>query len=155
MYKVVFDAAEHGYRTWWFSLPGALFLAGAAVTFVLARRWQSTRERRAAVVLGAILCVVGLVWIDQTLAGTHGEYERLVAGLRRHTFRVVEGPVTGFAPRGVDGHPVEHWSVDGHYYEISPAEVTSAFNTPGIVHAGDRVRIADIDGAIARLEIMR
>ena len=154
-YQVVFDAAEHGYRTWWFTLPGAFAIAIAGVLPAIARRKLSVRDRRAAPVAALVLIVVGLTWIIYNYEITHHEYLELVNGLRTNQFNTVEGRVTDFVPEGPDGHPDEHWSVRGHRYEISSGRVTSAFNTPGIVRSGDSVRIADIGGVIARLEVIR
>jgi hypothetical protein len=154
-YQVVFDAAEHGYHTWWFTLPGAFAIAGAGVVLAIARRRMSARDRRAAPVFAIIVTVAGLASIISVYDSTHHEYLVLMDGLRSNHFETVEGRVTDFVPRGDGGHPSEHWSVRGHRYVISPATVTSAFNTPGIVRSGDSVRIADIDGSIARLEVMR
>jgi hypothetical protein len=154
-YQVVFDVAEHGYRTWWFTLPGALFIAIGGVLPAYARRKLTVRDRRAAPVAALLLVVVGLTWIIDIYEGTHREYLQLVNGLRTSQFTTVEGRVTDFVPEGSDGHPSEHWSVRGHRYQISPATVTSAFNAPGIIRSGDSVRIAEVGGAIARLEVMR
>jgi hypothetical protein len=153
-YEVVFDAAEHGYRTWWFVLPG-VFAIAAGVLLGIARSRMSDRDRRAAPVLAMILSVAGLAWIIVNYENTHHEYLVLMDGLRSNHFTTIEGRVADFVPRGPDGHPSEHWSVRGHRYVVSPSTVTSAFNTPGIVHSGDSVRIADIDGVIARLEVVR
>ena len=144
-----------GTAPWWFALPGALPIAIAGVLFTIARRRLSARDRRAAPVAAFVLSVVGLSWIISNVEGTRREYRKLVNGLRSQQFTTVEGRVTDFVPEGPDGHPSEHWSVRGHRYEVSPATVTSAFNTPGIVGPGDSVRIADIGGAIARVEVMR
>jgi hypothetical protein len=72
---------------------------------------------------------------------------------------VVEGVVHDFVPMPFDGHPHESFEVAGHSYEYSDFEVTQGFNNTqshgGPMRDGLRVRIADVGGRIARLEIAR
>ena len=154
-YRVVFDVAEHGYRTWWFALPGVLLIVIAGVLLAIARTKLSDRDRRAAPVAAVVLIFAGLAWVIPNFEDTHSEYLELTDGLRSKHFDSVEGRVTDFVPAGPGGNPSEHWSVRGHRYEVNRSRVTSAFNTPGMVRSGDSVRIADIGGAIARLEVVR
>jgi hypothetical protein len=67
---------------------------------------------------------------------------------------VVEGRVSDFEPND-GGHRGERWAVRGHHYIVNSSIVSSAFNTPGKIQPGDSVRIADVNGAIARLELLK
>jgi hypothetical protein len=72
-------------------------------------------------------------------------------------YTVVEGVVVDFVPMPYSGHAMEKLNVDGHHYEYSDYNVVAGFNNTqshgGPIHQGLRVRIADVDGQIARLEI--
>lgn len=81
------------------------------------------------------------------------ERARLRAALRRQSYEVVEGRVTGYTPLGPSQRPPESWTVNGHHYEISPHTITMGFNRPGVVREGMQVRIAEVEGKIARLEV--
>jgi hypothetical protein len=59
----------------------------------------------------------------------------------------------------VTGHAMESFEVAGHCYSYSDYVVVAGFNNTqshgGPIRNGLRVRIADIDGQIARLEVAR
>jgi hypothetical protein len=84
---------------------------------------------------------------------TFREYRRLRSALRAGSFEVVEGLVTDFTPRGRGGHPPESWYVASRRYKLQPAVVSNGFDKAGVVLPGQRVRIADVDGHIVRLEV--
>jgi hypothetical protein len=79
--------------------------------------------------------------------------------LEQGSYQRVEGVVTGFRPGRADSHPPEEFDVDGHHFRYAPADQFYGFNTVagegGPIHEGARVRIADVDGIIARLEIAK
>jgi hypothetical protein len=45
--------------------------------------------------------------------------------------------------------------VGGHSYQLYDSRASEGFNSPGIVQPGSYVRIADVDGKIARLELAK
>ncbi len=91
------------------------------------------------------------------LAHTWREYSELRTSLQNGAFRVVEGVVSDFVPEGPQGHPIERFRVDDTRFQYATSDITSAFHRTagqgGPVREGLRVRIADANGAIARLEI--
>jgi hypothetical protein len=143
-----------GYRTWPFALAGLVFVAAGIGFFLFFRHNATTgRDRGIGRVVGSLLLVLyGAGWSFAAWSGTQGEYANLTTSLHNRHYLVVEGPVTAFRREGYGGHPPESWTVDGHHYTISSAVVTSGFGTPGLVHQGDSLRIADVDGTIARIE---
>lgn len=152
-YHVVYDALSAGYHTWWFGLAGLVFVAvGAAMWWRPGSFGKPEALRRG---FGAFAAVFGALWSSCVSVDLYREYSRVRDALRSGQFEAVEGEVTDFRPRGADGHPSESWTVGGRRYEIEPAVVTSGFRQPGVVRAGQRVRIADVDGTIARLEVAR
>ena len=158
-YRVAFDVAEAGCRFWWLPLIGV----GAVVVGLLRlrhrRRNPGPRPSRWRSVGPAFEVVVGLLLATGAFLGTYGQYRGLVRALENRDYVVVEGVVHDFVPMPVDGHPNESFEVAGRRYEYSDFMVTQAFNNTqshgGPMRDGLRVRIADVSGRIARLEIAR
>jgi hypothetical protein len=100
-----------------------------------------------------------LALIQSILIGK--EYAGLRSALARGEFNHVEGVVTGFAPEDPTIKNPGRFGVitaDGrHEYSISRSIVSQGFTggSPydGLLQEGMRVRIADVDGKIARLEV--
>lgn len=85
------------------------------------------------------------------------EHARVRRALERGDYTVVEGTVTEFARGDRGGHRDERFSVRSggriHTYRYRSSMGAPGFHqSHGPVRAGLRVRIADVDGAIARLE---
>jgi hypothetical protein len=81
--------------------------------------------------------------------------------LSRGHYITVEGVVQDYTAGGPGDHPPESWTVvdqaGPHHYSYSPSGTLVGFHQTqyygGPVRAGQHVRIADVDGVIARLEI--
>jgi hypothetical protein len=65
---------------------------------------------------------------------------------------VVEGYVEDYVEADRLRKTPEAWTVAGHRYEFYDAQGKSGFDELGAVHPGMYVRIADVNGTIARLE---
>ena len=107
--------------------------------------------------MGWIFVIFSSLWTLGASCGLYAEYAGLRSALRTGSYLTVEGVVTEFVPGRSDGHPAESFVVNGHRYEYSPYIVTSGFSQiqshGGPIREGLRVRIADVDGTIARLEV--
>jgi hypothetical protein len=154
-YHVAYDAAQASFHTWKFSLAGLIFVAVGVAGFLFNRGSAAPRERALAFIWFPLAAAVGACWTTVAFVGVRSEYTQLRDALANGAFTVVEGTVTAYVPEGAGGHPPESWTVDGHSYVVSTYVVTSGLEQPGLVKAGDRVRIADVDGHIARLETTR
>ena len=70
---------------------------------------------------------------------------------------MTEGVVRDFVPERLGGHGLERFRVGDTRFEYSSSDSKSAFNwtvgNGGPIREGLRVRILDVDGAIARVEI--
>ena len=82
-------------------------------------------------------------------------HARLVHALRTGSYATVEGTVANFVSADVMRKTPERWSVRDRTYEFYDARARSGLSSPGLVRSGMYVRIADVDGAIARLETLR
>jgi hypothetical protein len=107
---------------------------------------------------GFLLVAFGVILLFGVAAAAWSGYADLRRGLKNNSYALVEGTVSTFIPGQPNGHPMERFSVAGHEYAYSPY-TSPGFNTistqGGPMRAGLRVRIADVHGNIARLEIAR
>jgi hypothetical protein len=159
-YEVVFDVVEVGYRQWKFPACCFVFLAVIGVGQLALRRsrpadGQSASRRwfsRFSLGFGVFCVVVSSV-------STFWDYWSLRQALLTGQYEVVEGVVTDFVPMPRMGHARERFVVNGRRFEYSDYLVTAGFNNSsshgGPIRLGLRVRIANVGGKIARLEIAR
>jgi hypothetical protein len=146
-YKLVFDVAREGYRYWWFPAAGLIGVAGGTLD-LLAAMHAAKRPRRALIIITA-----SLLWIAGTFASTYSEYRSLRSALLHGNYQEVEGPVQDFVPG--DGRRPESFQVAGHRYSYSWSVVDAGYNGGAGLEPGVQVRIADVHGEIARLEVKR
>ena len=156
-FRLVYDVRQAFPDLW---LPGlaTLFLLCMGIAFYRnAHRFESLRAGVIGVGFIVLSCFLALFFI--------GTMVLPYLGLRRHVargeYRIVQGTVRNFVPG--DGHRSESWTVDtgsgALHYSYSPSIVgeggydrVAAFG--GIVREGARVRVMDVNGRIARLEVM-
>lgn len=88
---------------------------------------------------------------------TVNENRTFLRKLARGDVAVVEGPVTDFVPQDSTGHPEERFRIGSHHYAYSRWSLEPGYHTAhwegGVIKPGLYVRIADIDGRIARIEV--
>jgi len=152
----VFDILTDGYRAWWVPIV-VLLMAGAAlvinntVGIAPAGRPQYRRMFDTIFVVSG-LCVAGLIFW-----ATYSDYAHLRNAVRSGNFEVVEGTVSQFAPADSGDHVPETFAVGKHRYQYSWAVITAGFHRTaphgGPIRDGLHVRIYDVSGQIARLEI--
>ena len=103
------------------------------------------------------LISMGVVMLVGNVGATYYQFWHLTYKLRAADYVLVEGTVTGFLPLGSAGQTVESFVVNGHRYEYSGYVWSAGFSNSqshgGPMRDGMCVRIADVDGRIARLEI--
>ena len=157
-YEVVFDCCEAGYRNWWFPMLG---FGLAAVMFGFERvveprlpRFMRPRWRLPPIFIYGFIAF----WIALTFSFTIYDFAHVCGALRGGRAIVVEGAVRDFLPGG-ESRKTETFKVGGRSYEYSQSEVQAGFNTVasqgGPIRDGLGVRIHDVDGQIARLEVLR
>jgi hypothetical protein len=100
------------------------------------------------IVIPLVLAHVNATRRDEVLSALHGG-----------RYEVIEGTVQGFHAGAASSHPPEEFDVSGHHFRYAPAELLYTFNhvagAGGPMREGLRVRIASVEGRIARLEIAR
>jgi hypothetical protein len=162
-YEVVFNLETAGVQFWWMPLPGLAFIAIGLIG--LRHKWgrNSATETplRRAFVIGCSLFWFGffLLWTIGVSFAVFGEYFSVKSALKRGQFEIVEGKVTDFDPMPWEGHKFESFVVNGHRYKYSDFVVTCGFNNTtshgGPIREGLQLRITDVRGVIAKLEIAK
>lgn len=159
MYTVVFDARNAGLPGWEAIPIGLLF-----VVIAYFRRESPPSKPRAPALAwffrNALLIFACTITVIGTLA-TVGSTLRVRYRLNHGDYTVVEGVVSDFVPGDWTGHRHELWRVrsgdQDYWFTYSRSIITPGFRQTqeegGPIHNGVRVRIADMDGLIARLEV--
>ena len=151
-YEIVFDAIDAGYRNWRVPAFGLIFVfVGCAL---IPFRHQLKRPWFPFIFTG-----FALLWVSVAFVVTFSDYWEVSQALRTGRFVIVEGTVTDFEPMPREGHAMESFVVTRHRYEYSDYVITAGFNNTqshgGPIQNGLRVRITDVRGKIARLEIAK
>jgi len=156
-YRLVFDVIQEGYRNWTFIIPGLLFIAIGIGMLIHRWKFPAKDTKFIARIFPYFWTGFAFFWTTTSFWATYSDYYTLKKALLNGKYEVVEGTVTDFVPMPSGGHAMEHFNVNGHHYEYSNFNVIAGFNQTqahgGPLHGGMNVRIADVDGQIARLEI--
>jgi len=156
MYRVVFDARNAGLPGWEFIAIGLFFVA--LLSF---QGRTSTPNRALSPGIRKAALIVACLWTATATLVIVGKALRVRYRLNHGDYVVVEGVVSDFVPGDAGGHRYELWrvrtSAEDHWYRYKRPFVTPGFRQTepegGPIHDGVRVRIADEDGLIARLEV--
>lgn len=157
-FHTVFDASTCGFRYWWFSAFGLIFVAiGLAIPVLRGtgafRKPPSFKEKW----FPRLFVGFAIVWTLVSFIVTFVEYHTSVNALKENEAQVVEGPVMNFHPMPFSGHANESFVVNGVKFEYSDYGVTAGFNNSashgGPIREGLVVRIWHFRGRILRLDI--
>ena len=131
----------------------ALVLAGLVIGLAFGFGWH--RKHQVPLWLIAGMALTPAVVCGLALALSYLQLTHLRNALDKGRFAVVQGVVTSLQPG--DGHRSETFEVGGHRYEYSSSSRSVGFNRDaavgGPIRNGLPVRITDVGGEIARLEI--
>jgi hypothetical protein len=96
-----------------------------------------------------------IIWTVISSAIVFGSRWSLASALDAGRFTVIQGQMERLQEADLLRKRPEIWRVAGHTYQLYDARESEGFNSPGVVPAGAYVRIADVSGVIARLEIAK
>ena len=154
----VFDVCAAGMRYDGAVRDGVLVVIGVVLVggiSIRLRLRRSSSRYLAASGLG-LLALVALLWVVNGYMDVVRSQRRLCSRLRAGDFRVVQGLVTSFQPQDSGGHLPESFTVSGVRFSFLSHSFQPGYNISrqdgSPIHDGAMVRIADIDGQIARLE---
>lgn len=158
-YKVIFDIAEVGYKSWSFPAFGLIFVA-IGLLLVIFRKlipgWWGNHPR-ARNAFSYFFLGFAVIWTLASFLGTYNEYSTLRSAQKTGSFNVVEGKVTNFKPMPYGGHSMERFCVKDHCFEYSDYVISGGFNNTtshgGPIREGLPVRITFIGNEIIKLEV--
>jgi hypothetical protein len=156
-YRLIFDVVQVGYRHWWFPTFGLLFVLLGFV-FAKAHGFPGFRGRPFRFAPYYMITFASC-WVALVFVSTYSDYCRLRRAMERHNYVLVEGPVTAYWETPVKGKAAERFVVAGRRFEYSDDHVIAGYNNTasrgGAIRDGLCVRIFDVGGEIARLEVAR
>jgi hypothetical protein len=157
-WTLLFDARQADSPLFIFPLAGVFFVA---IGVVMIRRKQFARDDQGETIQyrgsprARSFLLFAVAWtLISGLFALRGQFI-LERALRTGRYRTVQGEVENFRAANLLRKRPETWTVAGRHYELSYSALRSGLSTPGVVRPGMYVRIADVDGAIARLEVAR
>ena len=158
-YDVIYDATRIRFPALSIAMIG---LAIAALGVGLGAYFRSRGVKSmAAQTLVTSAIIFGVSWTLLVGGGLYAQHGQLQRALREGSFVRVEGIVYDEPPGAATDAEGPSWVVDAggtahwYRYDRSPLAVGYRRSAPGTggLHNGARVRIADIGGRIARLEV--
>ena len=158
-YSVVYDVLRDGYdnAVLWALIAATLWCSG--LWLIVSNRRSTSKDAQSETTLGwALLVLVPTFVVVGSAVEYGGDYD-VRRRLARGEYAVVEGVVTDFVP----GDPCcsrrrtpESFTVAGRRYVYEAGDLGGGYSRTagqgGSMHSGQRVRITDVEGRIARLE---
>jgi len=160
-YRVVFDIASAGYKSWSFPAFGLIFVVVGAGLVALRKNFGGWWGKHpiASNVFAFFFFGFAVLWTVVSFVATYHDYSSLSAAVRTNCVHVVEGVVTNFRPMPVTGHAMERFCVSDKCFEYSDYIITGGFNNTsshgGPIREGLSVRVSYVGNSITKLEIAR
>lgn len=158
-YRVIYDAAQMRFPAWPLAAIG-LAVAICGVGLGAYFRQRGVRSTLASTLVTSLI-IFGVSWSLLVGGGLFAQFGQLRTALREGSFVRVEGVVYD-APPGVSKDvDQKSWVVESgttaHWYRYDSSPLSVGYRRPrpgaGGLRDGSRVRIADVGGRIARLEV--
>jgi hypothetical protein len=149
---VLYDVTRTNAIDWGDALPFILMI-GVGVSLLV--RSDDRRYRWG----GIALVAFGFLGAATSAGVDVMQRRRLSTRLRNGEFDRVEGMISDFSPGSTDGHTPEAFKVAGHVYtfrsKLHMAGYHEVQGEDGPLRDGVKMRIADINGIVARLELIQ
>ena len=159
--KLLYDASTEGLWFWWL-YPS--FLPFPIIGGILARRIYRSAEsvdasgRRTRVRLAFALFALSLLVPGALAWNSYSNYRDFHDRLARGDVIVVQGTVQDFVPQSADRRRPERFRIGDNQYELFDNEYAPGYHTlranGGVITDGLVLRLAEIDGRIARIELI-
>ena len=160
-YEVIYDAASLPFPGWLMAVLGVAVAAlGAGLGAYVRRRPNASPLVR---IVSTSAVVFGASWALLVGGGLYAQHAQLREDLRGGSFVRIEGIVHDTPPGAANEDVGPSWVVESgeiaHWYRYDRSPLTVGYRrtapgTGGLTN-GARVRIADIGGRIARVEVER
>lgn len=160
-YELVYDAARLPFPGWPVAVIG-LAVAAAGVGFgAYLRRCGVASQSMRTIATSAV--IFGASWALFVGGGLYAQHSQLRSALREGSFVPVEGLVHDRPSGAATDANGASWVVESgetaHWYRYDRSLLSVGYRraapATGGIRDGSRVRVADIGGRIARLEVMR
>jgi hypothetical protein len=159
--QVLYDAGRRAFPAWPVAVVGLLVAAAGVGLGAYFRRRRIASSVAQTVVTSAI--IFGVSWSLLVGGGLYAQHGQLRRALREGSFVRVEGVVYDSPPGAAKDANGGSWVVESgstahwYRYDRSPLAVGYRRSAPGTggLRDGSRVRIADIGGRIARIEVVQ
>jgi hypothetical protein len=158
-YRVVYDIASSGYKSWSFPAFGLIFIFIGLLLVALRKRlpfWWSRHPKASSVFTFSFLGFAGF-WTIFAFGLTFLDYSRLSKAVEMKKTSVAVGIVTNFVPMPEAGHAMERFCVSDKCFEYSDYVVTAGFNNTsshgGPIRTGRPVRVSYVGNVITKLEV--
>ena len=156
-YTTVYDVRHSLPQAWYLPLGMLALACGGPILLRAYHRLPAGHQSPG----GLALRYLGLAVAVTAAAGSLGPYAKLRLRLARGEFTTYEGVVTNFQPGAPSVREEEAWTLSTPHgaraYRYGPLVLAGGFTRTvalgGPVRAGLRVRVTDVDGRIARLEV--
>ena len=158
-YKVVFDIADAGFKSWSFPASGLIFVAIGLLMVIFPKDIPGWRGKHplARNIFSFFFLGFAIIWTLTSFLGTHNKYSKLRSLQKAGSFNVVKGKVSNFRPMPYGGHAIEKFCVKDHCFEYSDYVISGGFNNTsshgGPIRKGLPVRITFIGNKIIKLEV--
>lgn len=158
-YRVVFDIASAGYKSWTFPAFGLMFIA-VGIVLVLARKnlpgaWA--RRPWSSAAFSFFFLGFAVLWTLISFVSTYRDYSSLVEAEHSGHVQVAEGRVSNFHPMPVTGHAMERFCVGANCFSYSDYVITGGFNNTsshgGPIKEGLPVKVTFVGNSIIKLEV--
>ena len=158
-YQLVYDVRHAMPNAWALTL---VFLFVFVAGFILYRRAPSFKSPRPGLI-APLLMLLGGAWTLFAIGATIIPYVGMRLHVARGTYRIAEGIVRDFHAGDSGDHRAESWTLDTpsgpQQYSYTPSILEAGYNQTaphgGQIRDGVRVRLLDVGGRIAQLEIQR
>lgn len=154
---VLYDATADG-SAFVFPFIGLILVA---LALVAVRRKTFTRDAYGETIVqrgsrrARLFLAFATAWFLTASAMVLGFRHQLVKALESGGYTEVVGIVHEFSEADPLRRRPESWRVGEHSYQLQDAQFGRGMHSTGLVREGMHVRISDVDGAIARLEVER
>jgi hypothetical protein len=130
-YRVAFDIAEAGYKSWSFPAFGLIFVVVGAVLVTFRKNLPGAPGKahpRASAAFAWFFLGFAVLWTTIAFVTTYSDYRTAASAARTGRVGVVEGRVVNFKPMPASGHAMERFCVQDQCFEYSDFMITAGFN---------------------------
>ncbi len=156
-YLIVFDITEAGFKSWWFSAFGLIFVALGIGQIYFRKIFPYRGTNSFKKIFPYIFLGFTILWTSTSFFSTLNNYTKYRNILKSGNCEITEGRVYDFVPMPYEGHANEKFSVNGQTFSYSDYSISAGFNNTsshgGPIREGLQVKIWHHCNTILKLAI--